>query len=353
MAQEEGNNPWIFVPIWPRLPKALPVFPLAPPPWLVRSARSAWHWQWRRLMGGLGPADAGGHYRRPEAGFPALPPLPADAATAGSHVLIVGRSCPWAHRAWLVWSLRQLGGTIELVVVEPDPEAGRWRFATPFAGCSTLLDLYRQCGAAAGVRATVPLLYSCSRQQVLVGESARLIELLNQWPAPGGAPDLDPPAQRQATAQWRQRLQGAVNDGVYRCGFARNQAAYDEAETELFSTLAAAETALQQHPWLSGSMPSLADVQLFPTLIRLELVYAPLFGVSRQPLWQLPSLWQWRSRLYAQPGVAASCAPEAWRRDYFGALFPLHPSGIVPAAPNLATLVGPCPGRGSDGSPLP
>jgi hypothetical protein len=216
------------------------VFALAPPPWLVRSARSAWHWQWRRLMEGLGPADASGHYRRPEAGFPALPPLPADAATAGSHVLIVGRSCPWAHRAWLVWSLRQLGGTIELVVVEPDPEAGRWCFATPFEGCSTLLDLYRRCGAAAGVRATVPLLYSCSRQQVLVGESARLIELLNQWPAPGGAPDLDPPAQRQATAQWRQRLQGAVNDGVYRCGFARNQAAYDEAETELFSTLAAA-----------------------------------------------------------------------------------------------------------------
>ena len=321
-----------------------------PPPWLVRGARQAWHWQWLRLMEGLGPADAAGHYRRPQAGFPSLPVLPADAARPSGHALIVGRSCPWAHRTWLVWSLRQLGTTIDLLVVEPDPEAGRWRFPTPFEGSDTLLDLYRRCGAAPGVRATVPLLYSHSQKQVLVGESARLIELLNQWPAAAGAVDLDPASQRQATCQWRDLLQGAVNDGVYRCGFARNQAAYDQAERELFEALAAAEQTLRQHAWLSGSSPSLADVQLFPTLIRLELIYAPLFGVSRQPLWQLPNLWDWRSRFHALPGVAATCAAEAWCRDYFGALFPLQPSGIVPATPPLATLVGPCPGQASNGS---
>jgi glutathionyl-hydroquinone reductase len=346
------QHPWIFAPIWPRFVTPLPEQALTPPPWLVSGVREAWHWQWLRLMAGLGPADAAGHYRRPEAGFAALPPLPADAATAGAHVLIVGRSCPWAHRAWLVWSLRELGGTIELVVVEPDARAGRWRFPSPFEGCASLLELYRRCGAAAGVRATVPLLYSRSRSQVLVGESARLIELLNQWPAGAGAIDLDPPDQRQSTASWRQRLQQSVNDGVYRCGFARTQAAYDQAERELFATLQEAEHTLASSPWLSGAQPSLADVQLFATLIRLELVYAPLFGVSRQPLWQLPALWRWRSRFHALPGVEASCWPDAWRRDYFGALFPLHPSGIVPAGPELATLVGACPDGTSHGSPL-
>ena len=78
---------------------------------------------------------------------------------------------------------------------------------------------------------------------------------------------------------------------------------------------------------------------LFPTLIRLEMVYAPLFGCSRLPLWQLPALWDWRRRFYSLPGVAETCFPEAWRSDYFGALFPLHPSGIIPAGPPLATLV--------------
>ena len=315
---------------------------MAIPPSVVSAARAGWRWQWQQLMQGLGPADSDGHYRRPVSAFGALPPLPANAAVAGSHVLIVGRSCPWAHRAWLVWTLRQLQGSIELLLVEPDPEAGRWRFNTPFLGCHTLQELYRRSGANAQQRATVPVLVERSSGRVVLGESARLIELLNQWPAPAEAPDLAPPGLHVVIEGWRSLFQEAVNDGVYRCGFARNQAAYDRAETELFAALDQAEAALAASgagPWLCGETLTLADVQLFPTLIRLELVYAPLFGVSRRPLWQLPALWRWRQQFHALPGVADTCCDQAWRQDYFGALFPLHPSGIVPAGPDLATLV--------------
>ena len=91
--------------------------------------------------------------------------------------------------------------------------------------------------------------------------------------------------------------------------------------------------------WLCGPGPTLADVVLFPTLIRLEMVYAPLFGCSRLPLAQLPALWRWQAHSYGLEGVRDTCCPEAWRTDYFGALFPLHPSGIIPAGPDLATLV--------------
>ena len=311
---------------------------MPPPAPLVRTARAVWHWQWQQLMGGLGPADAEGNYRRPSGAFTALPPLPSEAGAADGHVLIVGRSCPWAHRAWLVWSLRQLGSSINLVVVDPDPAEGRWRFGEPFEGCASLIELYQQSGADPGQRATVPALYSRSERRILVTESARLIELLNHWPAPAG-PDLEPNGQQETTEMWRTRLQGDVNDGVYRCGFARTQAAYDRAEAALFAALRDANGALEQAPWLSGAQLSLADIGLFPTLIRLELVYAPLFGCSRLPLWQLPALWDWRRRFYSLPGVAETCFPEAWRSDYFGALFPLHPSGIIPAGPPLATLV--------------
>ena len=237
-----------------------------------------------------------------------------------------------------MWSLRQLGSSINLVVVDPDPAEGRWRFAEPFEGCANLIELYQQSGSDPGQRATVPALYSRSERRILVTESARLIELLNRWPAPAG-PDLEPHNQQETTEMWRTRLQGDVNDGVYRCGFARTQAAYDRAETALFAALLDANGALEQSPWLSGGQLSLADIGLFPTLIRLELVYAPLFGCSRLPLWQLPALWDWRRRLYSLPGVSETCFPEAWRSDYFGALFPLHPSGIIPAGPPLATLV--------------
>lgn len=313
---------------------------MAIPPAVVRAARAGWHWQWQRLMNGLGPADAGGNYRRPASPFSQLPPLPANAAEGAGHVLIVGRSCPWAHRAWLVWQLRQLHSSIDLLVVEPDPGAGHWRFREPFLGCQTLPELYRQAGAPADQRATVPVLVERQRGTVLVGESARLMELLNCWPAAAGVPNLEPEALKPAIDHWRTRLQDAVNDGVYRCGFARNQSAYNRAETALFAALEDAEATLQKAgPWLCGSDLSLADVQLFPTLIRLELVYAPLFGVSRRPLWQLPGLWRWRQRFYGLQGIAESCCDAAWRNDYFGALFPLHPSGIVPAGPALATLV--------------
>lgn len=315
---------------------------MAIPPVVVSAARAGWNWQWQQLMQGLGPADSDGNYRRPAAAFSALPPLPTNAAEPGSHVLIVGRSCPWAHRAWLVWTLRQLQNSIELLVVEPDPEAGRWRFGTPFLGCSTLQELYRRSGATTDQRATVPVLVERSSGRVVLGESARLIELLNQWPAPAEAPDLAPAELSAGIEGWRELFQGAVNDGVYRCGFARNQSAYDRAESELFAALEQAEAALGTSgagPWLCGNCLTLADVQLFPTLIRLELVYAPLFGVSRRPLWQLPALWHWRQRVFGLPGVADTCCDQAWRQDYFGALFPLHPSGIVPAGPALATLV--------------
>jgi len=324
---------------------------MPPPAALVRTARCLWQRQWLTLMGGLGPADAQGRYRRPAAAFGERPTLPADAWAPSGHVLIVGRSCPWAHRAWLTWTLRGLAGSIDLMVVDPDPAAGRWRFAIPFAGCTTLAELYRASGSAARAPATVPALYSRSQGRILVNESARLIELLNGWPGEG--PDLWPAARREAIESWRERLQDSVNDGVYRCGFARNQAAYDEAETELFNTLEALDEQLREAAsagvsWLCGAEPSLADVVLFPTLIRLELVYAPLFGCSRRPLWQLPALAEWRSRFFALPGVAETCFPEAWRRDYFGSLFPLHPSGIIPAGPDLASLVA-----GPGGVPLP
>ena len=315
---------------------------MAIPPAVVSAARQGWRWQWLQLMGGLGPADGAGNYTRPRGAFVDKPAVPEAAEQAHGHVLIVGRSCPWAHRAWLVWQLRQLQESIDLLVVEPDPEAGRWRFPEPFLGCSTLQELYRRAGAPPDQRATVPVLVDRNSGAVVVGESARLMELLNDWPAPAGSPDLEPRSLLPQIQDWRELFQDAVNDGVYRCGFARNQGAYDRAETALFETLGAAETALgrkETGAWLCGDALTLADVQLFPTLIRLELVYAPLFGVSRRPLWQLPNLWDWRQRFFALPGVSGTCCDQAWREDYFGALFPLHPSGIVPAGPALATLV--------------
>ena len=188
--------------------------------------------------------------------------------------------------------------------------------------------------------ATVPVLVDPQEQRILGNESAQLVELLNRWPAAADAPDLAPEDLNPAMSKWQALLQPDVNDGVYRCGFARTQAAYDRAEAALFTALEQVEQSLgSRGPWLCGDRLTLADLRLFPTLIRWEIVYDPLFGCSRLPLWQLPNIWRWRQQLLALPGVLDTCNAKAWRNDYFGALFPLNPGGIVPAGPELSKLV--------------
>ena len=316
---------------------------MAIPPALVKTARCGWSWQWQQLMGGLGPADSEGNYRRPAGDHPsaALPAQPVE-GRLNEHrsILILGRSCPWAHRTWLVHTLRQLGASLNLLMARADHQGGRWQLEPPWRNCATLLDLYRHCGAPPSYRATVPVLVDPLEPRILGNESAQLVELLNIWPAAADAPDLAPEDLRTAISDWQALLQPDVNDGVYRCGFARSQAAYDRAEAALFTALEQVEHSLgSQGPWLCGDRLTLADLRLFPTLIRWETVYAPLFGCSRQPLWQLPNIWRWRQQLLALPGVLATCDAKAWRHDYFGALFPLNPGGIVPAGPELSTLV--------------
>lgn len=317
---------------------------MAIPPALVKTARWGWSWQWQRLMGGLGPADSSGNYKRPAGDHPAatLPTQSLDGRSPDERpLLILGRSCPWAHRTWLVHTLRGLGGSLNILMAQADHQAGRWQLDPPWQSCHSLLELYRHCGAPPSHRATVPVLMDPLEPRILGNESAQLVELLNRWPAAAEAPDLAPEDLGEAIATWQTLLQHSVNDGVYRCGFARNQTAYDRAEQALFTALAQVESSLASHgPWLCGNRLTLADLRLFPTLIRWEAVYAPLFGCSRQPLWQFPNIWTWRQRLFALPGVQATCDAQAWREDYFGALFPLNPGGIVPAGPDLRTLVG-------------
>ena len=314
------------------------------PPVVVAAARTGWNWQWHRLMGGLGPADTEGNYKRPASDhLKAKRPDTRDLLERPCEQrprLIIGRSCPWAHRTWLMLRLRGLDRTVSLLMATADHRAGRWRLDPPWLNCSSLLELYQHFEAPPSHRATVPVLVDPKTNRILGNESAQLVELLNEWPSDQPGSDFNPPDQAQAIEDWQALLQPFVNDGVYRCGFARNQAAYDRAETCLFEALDQLERSLMDKgPWLCGEQITIADLRLFPTLIRWELVYAPLFGCSRVPLWHFPHLWRWRRRLYGLPGVADTCDGEAWRRDYYGALFPLNPGGIVPSGPDLSTLV--------------
>ncbi len=323
------------------------------PPAVVTSARMGWRWQWNQLMNGLAPADEHGNYQRPKSQFQeaTIPETIRQGKRSSNHLpfLLIGRSCPWAHRTWLVHQLRNLNTTLKVKIVFADHAAGRWKIDPPLLGCNSLLDVYKLCGSPPRHRATVPVLIDPGNPpkelpSILGNESAQLVEVLNQWPSTVEVPDLEPAELKEEISNWGKKLQPTINNGVYKCGFARNQTAYNKASQDLFEALEHLDKSLSQKgPWLCGEKITLADVRLFPTLVRWEMVYLPLFGCSKEPLWTFRNIWEWRKRFMAIPSVASTCDAEAWRNDYFGALFPLRPSNIIPSGPDLNKIINAAP----------
>jgi putative glutathione S-transferase len=140
---------------------------------------------------------------------------------------------------------------------------------------------------------------------------------------------------------WGDRIYTAINNGVYRCGFARTQAAYTAACTLLFDTLDAIDAHLSDQRYLCGDTLTLADVRLFTTLVRFDAVYHGLFKCDRRRIREYAHLWPYARDLYQQPGVAETCDLDIIRRDYYGNLFPLNPGGLIPLGPDPADWLQP------------
>ncbi len=319
------------------------------PPIIVDAARKSWKWQWERLMQGLAPADSAGNYQRvPSQVKDALIPNQKNLINRSTNdlpMLIIGRSCPWAHRTWLVYEIKELHNELNLLLATADHKGGRWIIEPSWLGCQSLLDLYKLCGKEPNHRATVPAIIDPKPNETitpkLIGnESLKLVEALNRWPTSKNSLDLYPQELKENIDNWSSLLQSEVNDGVYKCGFARNQNCYNTASKKMFNALDKVEKSLtQKGPWLCGELLTLADIRLFPTLIRWETVYAPLFKCNEKPLWLFPEICQWRRRFFNLAKVEETCNANNWRKDYFGALFPLNPSNIIPNGPKIRTIV--------------
>jgi glutathionyl-hydroquinone reductase len=316
-----------------------------PPEVLVRTARWGWTMLWRQFMARLAPADAEGQFQRSESQFRSR--IGSDtpfSAAANRYTLIVGRSCPWAHRTRLVHRLKGLDSVVGVIIVQPS-DAGVWTFPAPFENCQTLPQLYQLAEAHYTGRSTVPLLWDSQTRRIVNNESSDIVAVLNHafdaWASQADF-DLAPPEQGAAIESWDQRLYPAVNNGVYRCGFAQTQAAYDTTVGELFTSLDDLEHHLGQQRFLMpGDRPSLADIRLFPTLIRFDSVYHGLFKCNRRRIRDYANLWGYLRDLYQWPGVSETCDLAAYPQDYYGQLFPLNPGGIVPIGPDPSDLLTP------------
>lgn len=314
-----------------------------PPGLIVRTGKFVWNTMWHTMMSQMAPRSTSGDYTRPQSAFRGrnISPEPH------RYYLIVGMSCPWAHRTLITRALKGLQETVDVITVYPSTDEGRWLFDlnqadVPFAECRSLPEFYRRCQTDYAGRATVPVLGDRQTQTIINNESADIIELLNHEFEPfATGPDLYPEALRPTIDQLNNKIYATVNNGVYRCGFAQTQAAYDQAVSELFATLDELDERLTTQRYLCGADLTLADVRLFTTLIRFDVAYHGIFKCNRRRIADYPHLSGYLADIYQLPGIAETCDIEAVKRDYFGNLFPLNPGGIVPIGPGWEGLKAP------------
>lgn len=328
--------------------------PSLPPGLVVRTGRFVWTTLWQLMMSKLAPRSSTGEYIRPQSQFRHSITADPDARyqpAAARYKLYVGLGCPWAHRTLVTRALKGLEAAIAVSTVVPSSDEGIWVFEEPEEGCRTLPKLYQLAQPGYAGRSTVPVLWDTQTHTIVNNESADIIVMLNSaWNEFAQHPMLDlyPDDLKPTIDQWNDRIYHAVNNGVYRCGFAQSQSAYEAACQELFATLDEIDQTLNHQRYLCGDRITLADVRLFTTLFRFDIVYYGLFKCNQRRIQDYANLGAYLRDLYQLPGVAPTCDLEAIKRDYYGNLFPLNPGGIIPLGPELSSLWEP---HGRDSKP--
>lgn len=317
------------------MPKTLP------PKLLIWLGKFVWTSMWKLMMSEMAPRSTSGAYLRPNSQFRNTVGDPSYPPEAGRYTLFVGLSCPWAHRTLIVRALKGLHESIPIAYVSASPLEGGWVLDEAALGCQSLAELYQLAKPGYQGRATVPVLWDNTSKTIVNNESAEIIVMLNgQFNAYARKPtvDLYPEALRSQIDVWNEKIYHAVNNGVYRCGFAQTQIAYNQACDELFSALDRIDETLKTQRFLCGEQLTLADVRLFTTLIRFDVAYYGIFKCNRRRIEDYPNLYTYVRSLYQLPGIAETCDLERVKQDYYGNLFPLNPGGIIPAGPDLANL---------------
>lgn len=262
-------------------------------------------------------------------------------AEAGRYHLYTAYNCPWAHRTIIFRKLKGLEKVIGLSVAIPNGRPEGWEFglypeaiADDAEGFTHLHQAYTASDPHYSGGVTVPVLWDRQEKVIVNNESSEIIRMLNAEFAQFAKTDYDfyPEPLRPEIDRINDTIYRAVNNGVYRCGFAQSQAAYDEAFDLLFATLDEMEALLGRQRYLAGSGPSEADWRFFCTLIRFDVVYYGLFKCNQRSIASYPSLSNYLRDLYQTPGIAETCNLRHILAGYYS-IRQANPSGIIAKGP--------------------
>ena len=266
------------------------------------------------------------------------------AAEAGRCHLYVSLACPWAHRTLILRKLKGLESLIDVSVVSFLMLENGWTFDKAHGSTGDKLgDLkflhqrYTTDTADYTGRVTVPVLWDKQTNRIVNNESAEIIRMFNSAfdELTGNDLDLYPAPLRAEIDALNERIYPAVNNGVYRAGFATSQQAYEEAFDELFGELDRLEQLLGANRYLTGEYLTEADTRLFTTMIRFDAVYFGHFKCNLRRIADYPNLSNWLREIYQWPGIAETVSFEHIKNHYYGSHKTINPTGIVPKGPAL------------------
>jgi putative glutathione S-transferase len=264
------------------------------------------------------------------------------AAEAGRYHLYVSLACPWAHRTLILRKLKGLESLIEVSVVSWLMLENGWTFDKAHGSSGDKLDdfSYMHPRYTADTtnytgRVTVPVLWDKKLKRIVSNESAEIIRMFNSAfnELTGNQLDFYPEAQRSTIDALNDRIYPAVNNGVYRAGFATSQKAYEAAFDDVFAELDHLEQHLGKHRYLAGEYLTEADVRLFTTAIRFDAVYYSHFKCNLRRIADYPNLSNWLRELYQWPGIAETVDFAHIKGHYYASHRTINPTGIVPKGP--------------------
>jgi putative glutathione S-transferase len=256
---------------------------------------------------------------------------------AGRYHLYVSWACPWAHRTLIYRKLKGLDDAIGVIYVDPLMLENGWTIgegADPINCARFLWQIYAKAAPRFTGRVTVPVLWDTVHRTIVNNESSEIIRMFDDWPGARN-PVFRPPELAADIDALNDEIYPAINNGVYRAGFATTQAAYDDAFTKLFASLDQIEERLSHQRYLAGAVITEADWRLFTTLIRFDAVYYVHFKCNLRRIIDYPNLSNYLRDLYQVPGVAATVNMDHIKTHYYGTHRHLNPRGIIPRGPLL------------------
>ncbi|HAS8250202.1 TPA: glutathione S-transferase family protein [Vibrio vulnificus] len=258
---------------------------------------------------------------------------------SGRYHLYVSLACPWAHRTLIFRKLKGLEEHIDVTVVCPDMLSDGWKMGLPepLFGHTKLHQIYTQAKPDYTGRVTVPVLWDKKTNTIVSNESSEIIRMFNSAfnQLTGNQDDYYPDSLREVIEEWNAFIYPNINNGVYRCGFATTQEAYEEAYNALFSALDRVEHHLATHRYLAGSQMTEADWRLFTTLIRFDAVYVGHFKCNQKRIADYPHLNGYMKELYQIEGIAETTDFYHIKRHYYFSHIGINPTQVVPLGPDL------------------